>query len=413
MHRGTQRRVFGGTSARLDRSDLLVEKARSARLVAEMSEFALRSNFDVIAGRVPSQSLLPMIKADAYGHGAPWAARILAFGPLRNRLYGLGAATLDEAILIRQAIGLKGRKVRVFVFSGASPWEEWKGALCEEYDLTPMISTDLDWKSFLSQGWQKRLSYEIKFNTGMNRLGLEFSSLERVRSQLKKMLPEERPGGIFSHLAIAENPTDKLTQEQVSKFKKIRESLSTVAPQAHFHLGNSSAIWNAQRLGLEGLGDVVRPGLALYGIAPWKGAPDFGLIPVMCWKSRVIAIRTLTHGDRLGYGGAWRVDQATTLGGSEIRVAILGVGYADGLPRSLSPRGQVVLRGCSVEFLGRISMDLAAVRAPAGATVGDWAEWIGPNIDIWKQAEAAGTLPYELLTSLSTRALRDYDHAAK
>jgi alanine racemase len=381
---------------------------QDARVLAHISAQALKNNYAAIQALVPGQAVLPMIKANAYGHGAAWVARTLAFDRAVHGLYGFGVATLEEGFELRSALGVKGRKVRIMVFSGCTPWTETKGAFCEAHGLTAVIETDSDWRSFYKGGWAERLSYEIMFNTGMNRLGLSPPMAATLAKELRNLSSDVHPEGIFSHLACAEDPAHKLSQAQLACFNEIQSELAPAFPKAHFHLANSAAIWNQKRFGYET--DVVRPGLSLYGIPPWKGAPARDLVPLMNLEAKVIQIATLKPGDSIGYGALFRAKEST-------RYAVLAMGYADGLSRALgaSPgsekkkSGSVLLRGERCQMIGRVSMDLAAIRAPALAKVGDWARLLGEGLDHWELAEIAGTIPYEILTSVSSRVQRIYD----
>ena len=362
------------------------------RLIARCSAEVLSANYDAIQKLARGKWLLPMIKANAYGHGAAWAAAELYRKP---DLYALGVATLAEGREVREAVGLRGRKTRVIVFSGALPWTEEKGRFCEEFDLVPVIASDEDWAAFYKGGWPSRLAYELKFNTGMNRLGISFDRLQQVRAQVAKLAADQRPSGVLTHLACAEDPKNERTLSQVQKFRQIRAELEAVVPNAQFHVANSSAIWNLSKLGLEELTDGVRPGISLYGVVPWAGAPARGVSPVMEIQARVLAIRNLQAGEGMGYGFSHIVSRAQ---GSD-RVAIIGCGYADGLPRALSNQGR---------YRGVISMDLSAVACGGEIKAGDWVRVMGEGIDIWEQAQLAGTLPYELLTSVGARVQRVY-----
>lgn len=376
-----------------------------ARAVVELDAKALRSNFLAIQELVPGQSILPMVKADGYGHGAAWVARgCLAF----PALYGFGVATLREGAELREELGPRGRHAAIIVFSGACPWTEEKGQYCERHGLTPVIASESDWRTFLTQGWCSRIPYELKFNTGMNRLGIPAAMAGAVGRTLSSLPGESHPKGIFSHLAMAEDPSHKLSRAQRERFISLRNELASRAPAAHFHLANSAAIWNQKGWGLDGLTDVVRPGLSLYGIPPWDKAPARGIAPVLTFKASVLATHRLKGGESVGYGGRFKVPAGETA-----QVAILGAGYADGVSRELSgdekgPGGWVWLGGKPERFLGRVSMDLSAVSCAPGTRVGEWAQLLGPDVDPWAQAHAAGTIPYELLTSITARVQRVY-----
>lgn len=376
------------------------EEASDSRIVAEFSAQALQSNYLAIQKQVPSLSMLPMVKANAYGHGAVWAAKILYKMP---NLYALGVATLREGREIREALGASGRKVPIHVFSGCAPWSDERGRYCEKFNLTPVICTDEDWQKFFKGKWPAKIPFELKFNTGMNRLGISLSKAEEVRRQIETKGVEWHPEGILSHLAIAESPDSKLSQKQLSGFQSLRSVFSTAFSKTHFHLANSSGIWNQKYFQLSDLSDVVRPGISLYGVPPWPEAPPREITAVATLNACVIQIRELKEGESVGYGAKYKVQS-----GEKARVAILSAGYADGIHRMLSGGGEVWVSGHKGNFLGTVSMDLSAVSCAATTKVGEFVEILGPHIDIWKQAQKAGTIPYELLTSLSGRVERRY-----
>lgn len=377
----------------------------SPRSVVELSSQALLGNYQSILEQVPGHALLPMVKANAYGHGAQWVVKTLM---KCHDLYAFGVATLEEGQEVRTALGASGRKTRVIVFSETTPWTEEKGNYCKENSLTPVIATESDWNSFVKGGWTEKLDYELQFNTGMNRLGLPISFSSMIIRALKGKSSDHHPAGIFTHLASSEIHDSQLTQMQLEKYIQIRKELGTVFPGARFHLSNSGAIWNQKNFALGELTDVSRPGLSLYGVPPWPNAPMRGLTPVLQFKAQVIAVHRLRPGDSIGYGGTFSVKGGRS-GDDSVYAAILGAGYADGVLRGLSNRGFAWLNGKPTRFLGTVSMDLCAIECQAGTQVGSWAELFGPHVDPWAQAQAAGTIPYEILTSLSSRVKRIYD----
>lgn len=372
----------------------------SDRAVAELSSAALLKNYEAIRQQLPNQAILPMVKANAYGHGAGWVAKHYLSLP---QFYGLGVASLDEGAELRRLIGLKWRKTVIIVFADTAPWSEEKGQFCELHGLTATISSDADWALFLRGGWTKRVPYHLQFNTGMNRLGISLSLVRSIAKQLKTRPSDQHPQGIFSHLAMSEQPDSRLSQLQLEKFKVVRKELHSAFGSTLFHLSNSGGIWNHQSFQLNQLTDMVRPGLSLYGIPPWPSAPQKGLCPVLTLRACVIAVHRLKPGDSIGYGGAFRVR-----GEKIVYAAILGAGYADGVSRALSNRGFAWLGGKSCRFIGNVSMDLCSIRCFPETRVGQWVELLGPRVDAWAQAQEAGTIPYELFTSLSSRVRRVY-----
>ncbi len=376
---------------------------RGRRAVMELRADRLVHNIRALRELSGQLEILPMVKANAYGHGAQWVSRILA---QQTGICGLGVASLEEGREVRRSLKDSQRTLRVVVFSGASPWTEEVGQFCEAYGLSPVLYTEEDFLSFLRQGWQKRLSYELKFNTGMNRLGFGMGFLSRVKRELEKMPAEHHPAGVMTHLACGDQPEHALTRHQLDHYSVIRRELANAAPSARYSLGASSALWNQKQFRLSEISDHVRLGLSLYGVPPWKGAPLRGILPVMTVKAQVLQKRALKSGDLVGYDGAFRVTQ----GSFAQHMAVLGLGYADGVNRHLSGKSQdggyVWLGGREERVLGRVSMDLTSVSCSASVEVGDWAEWVGDHVDHWAQAENAGTIPYDLLTCWSDRVER-------
>jgi len=384
----------------------------SRRVVAAFSAKALVGNYRAIRDQVPGQAMIPMIKADAYGHGAAWAARVLGD---EKDLYAYGVATFQEGSELREECGSGIARIPVVVFSGAAPWTEAKGDYCERYGLTPVIGTEADWAAFVRQGWPGRIPYQIKFNTGMNRLGLPVSAAAAVSRQLRAFEADARPTVILTHLAMGESPESRLSQQQLERFASLRSELAEATPGTLFSMAASTGIWNSRHFRLSDLTDIVRPGISLYGVPPWDGAPARGIEPVMTLKASVATVLRLKPGEPVGYGGTFVIpqpprEQQTAKGSAKpFTVAVVMAGYADGIHRSLSNQGHVWVKGRAERVVGRVSMDLSAVSCPAETEPGDWVEFIGPRVDAWAQAKVAGTIPYELLTSVAARVHRIYE----
>jgi alanine racemase len=347
-----------------------------------------------------------MIKANGYGHGAVWAADALCAMP---RLRGFGVATIEEGIELRRESKVPAR-LPIVVFSGVTPFTEDRARLCAKEGLVPVISSPGDWRIFSRSRLFGKLPYELKFDTGMNRLGLPIAMAGEL-APLFARNPKARPAGVFSHLASAEDPTGELARKQLERFVHVRGTLEgALAGGSAFHLANSSAIWNADIWRLRELTDFVRPGISLYGVPPWSGAEARGTRLVMSIEACVIGVRDLSPGDAVGYGGTYRAGQDGVP--MRARVAILSAGYADGLLRGLSNRGQALVGRSQAKgrFAGIVSMDLSAVELPEGidVKVGEYVRVLGEGLDPWAQARQAGTVPYELLTSVSSRVQRLY-----
>lgn len=380
-------------------SDLPPSRAR-----AVLSRKALEQNYDCILEKSGNNSLwmIPMVKANAYGHGVGFAVNALKN---KESLYGFGVASLEEGSVVRDHLGMRDRQKRVIVFSGAAHFTEEKAHFAQHYGLECVLHSKEDLQFFLKRGYASQIKYHLKFNTGMNRLGIAYSQLEHIIKLLKEVSPEYYPSSICTHLAIAEDPSDPLTLIQINRFKEIRKQFLNKKENLHFHFANSSAIWNAKHYSLSSLSEIIRPGLSLYGVPPFEGAVNAGLQPVLNLQYQVLALQDLSVGDRVGYGGTYRVSGKDFPHGQ--KVAILGAGYADGLLRANSSHAVVFHKGMGLKMLGRVSMDLSAIEASPSMKCGDWVDFLGHSeVDPWTQAKSAGTIPYEVFTSISNRVKR-------
>ncbi len=371
----------------------------AARARACLDATALKNNYAVIRKQVPGQGVLPMIKANGYGHGAAWVARELLKEP---DLIGFGVATLGEGARLREELGPRARRLSVVVFAAMSPFTEEKAQFCELHGLEPVLSTEDAWRAFHKGAWAERLKYHLEFETGMNRLGIPFAQAPVIAREVGKRPIEHRPESVFTHLASAEIPDGADCRKQLERYDSIRQAFRPASPGTRLHFANSAAIWNSQTYGVDERSDWVRPGISLYGVAPWRDAPLRGLQPVMELRASVVRCFALQAGEGVGYGATFRVPR-----GEKQSVAILAAGYADGVHRILSNQAGVWLNGRFERILGQISMDLMAVSASTQVKPGDEAVLLGPNVDIWALAKKAGTIPYELLTSVSSRVIRD------
>ena len=339
--------------------------------------------------------LLGMVKANAYGHGAPAIGRKLQ--ELGTEM--LAVACLAEAVELRQA----GVTIPILCL-GQTP-VELAGELME-YDVTQTVG-DLELGRALSAAATaagKELAIHIKLDTGMGRLGFmwrEGSQGETVE-QIRQLcaLPGLRAEGLFTHFAAADEEID-YTELQSRRFREAREVLEQSGIfLKNYHCASSAAVLNYPWTHM----NMVRPGIAMYGHYPdpaseIRGAPD--LRPVMTLKARVTSVRAMPLGAKLGYG-------CTAVLERESRIAVLSIGYADGLPRSLSNKLKVKLHGTLCPVLGRICMDMcmADVTALPQVRVGDAA--VIYDKDLNRISELAGTITDEMVCRISPRVPRVY-----
>ena len=341
-----------------------------ARLTVDLA--ALRANYRTLAATAPGTGAV--VKADGYGLGARRVAEALR----REGCADFFVATVAEGLDLAGRLG----EARIYVFSG--PMDADDAGRMAEHGLTPVLND-----SAQVARWQRyrRLPVAVHVDTGMHRLGFDFENFDAAPFDgLLVTL-------VLSHLANADRRDDPLSDRQAARYG----ALTHLFPGARTSLGNSAGV-------LSGIGsDVARPGIALYGGNPFATGRS-PMRPVATLEARVLGLRTVRPGEPVGYGGTFRT-------GHETRVAIVGAGYADGVPRAVSNRGVVAHRGQRLTVIGRISMDLMHVDvtpARSPVAVGDWLEVFGRTVRVDDVAAAAGTIPYEVLTGIGSRVVRDY-----
>ena len=349
----------------------------TARIWADIDLNAVRSNARTVADAAGVR-LLPMVKASGYGVGAVPVARALeALDP-----WGYGVATIGEGVELRMA-GIT-RPVVVF-----TPLQQGTPEIYREHNLRPVIG-DLPALAEWVQASDR--PFHVEIDTGMARAGFSWRDRESI-AQLRARLVESKGWeGVFTHFHSAdEHPSTLDTQ-----WKRFQEILAALPRRPELvHAANSGAALREKRYAA----DLVRPGIFLYGGEAGGRYPS----TVVTLKARVVAVRLVSAGDPVSYGATWVAERDTL-------VATLGAGYADGIHRSLSNRGKVEVNGEFASIAGRVSMDMTMVAVPDGMTVqpGDVATIFGGRIPIDQQAALAGTIAYELLTSMSSRVERHY-----
>ncbi len=373
---------------------------RTARAWAEVNLDALARNYRLLRGLAPGAKFLGLVKADAYGHGAV---------PVARKLQALGAdmlavACLAEAVQLRRA----GLTLPVLCLGQTPP--ELAGLLLE-YGVTQTVG-DLETGRALSAAAVqagKTLNIHVKVDTGMGRLGFVYyqdgdeAALERAGREIEALraLPGLEAEGIFTHFADADG-SEAYTSNQYDRIQDVIGELwdRGLHPFQIYHCAASAAVlnypWTQNHM------NMIRPGIALYGCMPGPGMENPGLEPVMTVKSRVAVVRDLPAGAKISYGCAATLER-------DSKIAVLPLGYGDGLPRALSNQLEVLIGDRLCPVLGRICMDMCMVDvtdAP-GVKAGDVAAVYGPGLTE-KAAWLAGTIPYELLCQLTPRIPRLY-----
>jgi alanine racemase len=345
-----------------------------------------------------------VVKADAYGHGALECARALE----EEGAKWLGVTSLDEAIPLREA----GVQARILLMTGF-----WRGEEEEilHLGLTPTVwepgQVELLERSAARVGAAKH-PVHLKIDTGMGRLGVAPEELPQVCAALKAS-PHLVMEGLSTHLAASEVLDAPSIAEQLKRFEEVRGWLRKEGFDSPIvHAANTGAVISRR----ESWYSMVRPGIALYGYyLPFERAGRevsgsklrLAVKPVLTWKTRVLSLREVKANQALGYGGTY-VTKAPA------RIAVLPVGYADGLNRSLSSRGRVIVHEHYAPIVGRISMDLtlADVTGLPGVDIGDEVILLGSedglSVDAREHAALADTNVYEILCGISKRVPRKY-----
>ena len=357
----------------------------------ELDAGALRHNAKILQEAAgPGCRLMAVVKADAYGHGAKPVCRILQKAGVRD----YAVACLTEGIALRKA-GIRGG---ILILGWTAPDQ---APLLARWRLTQTVASVEHGQALAAQGCRVRV--QLALDTGMHRLGIPAEDAEAIAALYR--LPGLRVEGIFSHLGVSDSLTpedEACTRRQAADLAAAAERLRQAGiDPGRVHLLASYGIWNYPEYHF----DLVRAGIALYGVgsddSPTRRA--LPLRPVLSLRARVAAVRLLAPGETAGYGRAFTAKRPT-------RLAVVAIGYADGLPRSL-PRqgGRVLVRGASCPMVGRMCMDqlLVDVTDAPNAAPGDVATLLGTDgsaaIRAEELAARCGTITNELLSRLGSR----------
>jgi len=368
---------------------------------AEIDLGAFRHNFREIKRKLrKSVSLLPVVKADGYGHGMEEIAR----ASLSCGAKLLGVANIEEGIFLRK------RRITtpILILGSVYPLSNFTYIL--RYNLSPIIcslqaSQEL---SKIARRRKKKVKVHIKVDTGMGRIGI---SAENAASLVKKVI--QLPGiiveGIFTHLAAADSDY-QFTMEQIGKFQSVINELKQDNINIKYrHAANSTAILRYSDAHF----NLARPGISLYGLVPFEGAErEIDLRPVMQLKTKIVFIKRVKKRTSISYGRTWKANRDSIIG-------TLPIGYADGYNRLLSNRAEVLICGKRVPLVGRVCMDMCMVDVTSlpNVKVGEEVVLIGSQgkekITVDEIAKLTGTITYEVVCGISKRVPRIYLRSRK
>ncbi len=363
--------------------------------IATVDLGAIRHNLAVARRLAPNQAICAVVKADGYGHGINEVGMTLD----RAGVEWLAVALVEEGINLRRV----GVKTDILVLGSALG-----GTLYElvTHNLTPAIYR-LDQIEALGMAARgKQLKFHLKIDTGMARLGVPLGELNDLLEGLKRY-PQLTLDGVMTHFANADLADREFNNAQLRLFNG---ALATVREHGFkptwVHISNSAAVlsYPEAHIGL------VRPGLVIYGLDPLEKRREIGLVPAMSWLTRPVHLKTIPAGTRVSYGGRWVAQRET-------RLMTLPVGYADGYPRALSGKAQVLICGQRAKVVGNICMDLCMVDVTdvPDATLDDEVVLMGrqkgEEITAYELAAWADTIPYEIICGVGSRVPRYYiDH---
>jgi len=369
--------------------DLAPSKAEAGGILT-IDLAAIEANWKALAGMTLPVECAAVVKANAYGCG---------LDPVTRKLVKAGCRTFFVAdVSEARAVRAIAPEATIYVLGGIVPGSAQGFAAGSFRPVINSITELAEWDAFLAQTfWHGGAALHV--DTGMNRLGLSIQDAGALAPRAQS----ENHGLtlLMSHLACAELPDHPLNDRQIRTFREIRMLYRGIQSS----LANSSGIF----LGSAVFCDLVRPGIALYGANPTPGSQN-PMRPAIELKARILQVRSVSRGETVGYGATWTA-------GRPSRIAVVGIGYADGFSRSAGaskgkPAASMVISGRRCPVVGRVSMDLVAVDVTdlGEGTVrrGDFATVIGKEISVDELAAAMGTIAYEVLTSLGRRYHRVY-----
>lgn len=353
---------------------------------AQIDMLALQQNLQVVRSMVPAKTkVVAVVKANAYGHGLTQVAKSLT-----NHADAFAVARLEEALALRSS----GIVKPVILLEGFFSADDLPVLAANH--LQTAVHTVEQLEALESLHLPHPVTVWLKLDTGMHRLGVRPEDVTEFCERLSRCKNVVQPFNFITHFSCADEIHNPSTANQIVLFNELTKNY----PGEH-SLASSAGIsaWP------DAHADWVRPGIMLYGASPFddKTGSDLGLTPAMTVKTTLLAVRTLKAGEPVGYGASWYSKRDTKIG-------VVAIGYGDGYPR-MAPSGvPVLVNDRIVPLVGRVSMDMMTIDLGPDAQdrVGDEVTLWGKGLPVETVAKAIGTIPYELITKLTSRVIMDY-----
>ncbi len=360
---------------------LFSETAENSILFVNLSNLA--DNWRQLNSKINNSELAVSIKANAYG---------LGYQKISKELVKVGCRTFFVAS-VNEALELRGLYKNVNIFLLSNAYSEKINIKLIKNNITIVINNKKDLKKInsLSKYFNKKIRCALQFDIGMNRLGFCANDIDYVSQFISKTLDVAL---IIGHLSCSENKNSYFNKQQLNNFIKIKKKLQSY--KLSFSLSNSNAIY----LGKKYHFDMCRAGGILYGLNLSKNLPD-KIKTVSTLKSKILQLRFVAKGNSIGYGANYKVK-------CKSKIATIGLGYADGLPRNY--KGYAFHKGNKFNFVGNISMDLSTLDVTSAQHIkeNDWIEIFGDSLLVSKMSINANTISYEILSRLGKRVERIY-----
>lgn len=356
----------------------------------------IRHNLETIRGYLDGQAVMSIVKADAYGHGRKQVAEVLA-----RRSDYFGVAHIAEALTLRDEVG-PDPKILAWIYAPGAPLDQALQANIELSVGAPWAITEVA-AACRATGITARV--HLKVDTGMTRGGFNLGDIEEAARALRQLEAEGMVEvvGLWSHLSRADEPMLSTTEQQIERFEEARRRVRNIGIKVKVHhlAASAGALWHpCARY------DMVRPGIALYGLSPnsdYVSAESLGLRAAMELSADLIVERDVPQGTGVSYGH-------TEVTQRPLRLAVVPLGYSDGIPRAASSCAPLVVGGVRTRIVGRVCMDQFMVEVPDTVVAGERAVLFGgpgyPSADEW--GKACQTIGYEIVARIGPRVRRNY-----